>query len=66
MSEVKTCLKCKGEMKTGDMVSYGGVRLIKPGDIRGDAVRAYYCIQCGYIELYKDPSSKEPWRKKRR
>lgn len=63
MSELKNCPKCRGEMKIGNIVSYGGVRVVKPGDIRGDAVQAFYCIQCGYIELYKEPSNKEPWRK---
>jgi hypothetical protein len=28
----------------------------------GDGVEAFYCQDCGFIELYKEPSTKEPKR----
>ena len=41
----------------------GDIRILKTGDLYGDRICAYYCENCGFIELYKEPSSKEPWRK---
>jgi predicted nucleic-acid-binding Zn-ribbon protein len=65
MSEGKKCPKCGGEMKRGSLVSYGKVRVLKEGDLQGDGIQTYYCRNCGFVELYKEPSSKEPWRFKR-
>jgi hypothetical protein len=38
------------------------VRILKPGDLSGDLVTAFYCRECGFVEFYKKLSSKEPWR----
>jgi predicted nucleic-acid-binding Zn-ribbon protein len=48
MSEVKKCLKCGGEMKNA-----------KIGDLRGDRALAFYCKNCGFIELYKEMKGKK-------
>jgi len=61
-SQVEKCPKCGGEMKSGKVASYRDVRILKQGDLQGDAVYAFYCRDCGFIELYKEPSTKEPWR----
>ena len=60
--EHEKCPKCGGTMREGSLGSSGGVRVLKSGDIHGDAVTVYYCENCGFIELYKEPSTKEPWR----
>ena len=59
MSEAKKCPKCSGEMKSGRAPNF---RIMKEGDLQGDAVRAFYCRDCGFVEFYKEPSTKEPWR----
>jgi YgiT-type zinc finger domain-containing protein len=60
MSEVKKCPKCGGEMVSGQVTR--DVRIRKQGDLVGDNVYALFCRDCGFIELYKEPSTKEPWR----
>jgi len=57
--EVRKC-KCGGEMIAGTVTR--DVRIAKQGDLIGDNINAFYCRNCGFIELYKQPSSKEPWR----
>jgi hypothetical protein len=42
------------------------VRILKTGDLCGDLVTAFYCKECGFVELYKKPSSREPLRCKER
>lgn len=59
-SQAGECPKCGGEMIEGTTSNY--VRILKPGDMSGDLVDAFYCRECGFIEFYKKPSSKEPWR----
>jgi len=54
------CPKCGGEMIEGTTSNY--VRILKPGDFSGDLVSALYCRECGFVEFYKEPSTKEPWR----
>jgi len=60
--EVNKCPKCGGEMKSG--MTSGYFRILKQGDLTGDRANALYCSNCGFVELYKEPSTKEPrrWR----
>jgi hypothetical protein len=37
-------------------------RILKEGDMYGDTARVSYCRECGFVELYKDASTKESWR----
>jgi predicted nucleic-acid-binding Zn-ribbon protein len=60
MDETKKCPKCGGEMMHGDVTR--DVRILKQGDFVGDKVYAFYYRDCGFVELYKEPSTKEPWR----
>ncbi len=48
---------------TGGVIS-GNLRIVKQGDLMGDRMNVYYCMDCGFIELYKEASTKEPrrWR----
>lgn len=41
---------------------HGDFRIQKQGDFYGDRVHAFYCRECGFTELYKEPSTKETWR----
>ncbi len=59
-SRAGRCPKCRGEMIQGEASNY--VRILKPGDLSGDQVTAFYCRECGFVEFYKYASSKEPWR----
>jgi hypothetical protein len=59
-SQASDCPKCGGEMIEGMTTNY--VRILKPGDFSGDLVATFYCRECGFVEFYKKPSSKEPWR----
>lgn len=63
-SQASDCPKCGGEMIEGMTTNY--VRILKPSDLSGDLVAVFYCRQCGFVEFYKKPSSKEPWRWQRR
>ncbi len=47
-------------MKPGSV--HGEFRILKEGDIYGDRALAFYCKDCGFVELYKEPSTKEFWR----
>jgi len=40
----------------------GDFRIVKESDLVGDRTSVFYCRQCGYVELYKEASTKEPWR----
>jgi YgiT-type zinc finger domain-containing protein len=60
MKQVGKCPKCGGEMKSGKPSQ--DFRILKEGDLMGDGVEALYCQDCGFIELYKEPSTKEPKR----
>jgi len=60
MNDVKKCPKCSGEMVSGEVTR--DVRIRKQGDLVGDNMHAFFCRKCGFIELYKEPSTKEPWR----
>lgn len=63
MSETGNCPKCRGAMQRG-YVS-GDFRIKKRGDVVGDRMDILYCRECGFIEFYKEASTKEPWRWKR-
>jgi predicted nucleic-acid-binding Zn-ribbon protein len=58
--QVGKCPKCGGEMKTGRPSQ--DFRILKEGDLVGDRAEAFYCQDCGFVELYKEPSTKEPRR----
>lgn len=60
-SEGIKCPKCGGEMKKGKGLAggYGIMRFVKLGDLRGDMTFAFYCKNCGYIELYKEIKQKK-------
>jgi predicted nucleic-acid-binding Zn-ribbon protein len=60
ISQAGDCPKCGGEMIVGMTTNY--IRILKQGDLTGDLVSAFYCRECGFVEFYKKPSSKEPWR----
>ena len=59
-SGARRCPKCGGEMIQGETTNY--VRILKPGDLSGDLVAVFYCRECGFVEFYKNASSKEQWR----
>jgi ribosomal protein S27AE len=55
--DVKKCPKCGGVMERGKMNVYGGVSIIPKGRgvfSSGDRVFLYYCVKCGFVELYKE------------
>jgi predicted nucleic-acid-binding Zn-ribbon protein len=59
MTVAKTCPKCSGKMREGTEEVFGNVfgcsRNVKYlGKLQGNRIRAYYCEDCGYIELYKE------------
>jgi predicted RNA-binding Zn-ribbon protein involved in translation (DUF1610 family) len=54
------CPKCGAEMKSG--TTSGDFRILKQGDLVGDRANAFYCSDCGFVELYKEPSTREPRR----
>ena len=58
--EVMKCPKCRGEMRSGSVA--GNFRILKEGDLYGDMARVFYCGVCGFVELYKEPSTKESGR----
>ena len=58
--EPNKCPKCGGEMKSG--TTSGDFRILKQGDMVGDRANALYCSDCGFVELYKEPSTREPRR----
>jgi len=58
--QVDKCPKCGGEMKSGRPSQ--DFRILKEGDLVGDRAEAFYCQECGFVELYKEPSMKEPRR----
>jgi len=62
MSEIDVvkCPKCGGQMNSGSVA--GNFRILKAGDLYGDRARVFFCRNCGFVELYKEPSVKEPWR----
>jgi len=65
VSEERTlkCSKCGGEMRRGSVS--GDFRIRKEGDLVGDQAHAFYCRDCGFVELFKEPSTLEPWRLQR-
>lgn len=56
-SDAYKCPKCRGEMKSG--TTAGDFRILKQGDLMGDRANVLYCQDCGFVELYKEPSTKE-------
>ncbi len=58
--ETRKCPKCGGQMGLGRVT--GDFRIIKEGDLVGDRTSVIYCKRCGYVEFYKEASTKEPWR----
>jgi len=59
-SEGRKCPKCGGNMQPGSVPS--DFRILKSGDLYGDRVSVLYCLKCGFVELYKEPSTRETWR----
>jgi predicted RNA-binding Zn-ribbon protein involved in translation (DUF1610 family) len=57
------CPKCGGEMKPGRLAT--NFRILKPNDWYGDPATVYYCENCGFVELYKEPSTRKPQRETR-
>lgn len=54
--EDKTCPKCGSNMQ-GDkhLQSLGSeTELVERNGFLGDKVKVFYCLQCGYIELYRE------------
>jgi predicted nucleic-acid-binding Zn-ribbon protein len=52
--ETKKCPKCDGEMVNDkDLGSYGELTLKSKDQFLGDTVLTFYCVICGYIELYR-------------
>lgn len=47
-------------MESGSV--HGDFRILKQGDLYGDRALVSYCRDCGFVELYKEASSKESWR----
>jgi predicted nucleic-acid-binding Zn-ribbon protein len=60
MKQVGKCPKCSGEMRSGRPSQ--DFRILKEGDLVGDRAEVLYCEYCGFVEFYKEPSSKEPKR----
>jgi len=60
LGERVKCPKCGGAMEYG--TTSGDFRILKSGDLVGDRASAFYCLKCGYVELYKEASTKEPQR----
>jgi predicted nucleic-acid-binding Zn-ribbon protein len=59
MSEVKKCPKCSREMvKAHRLVAHtkllASVSLAKEGALVGERIIPFYCVNCGYIEFYKE------------
>ena len=57
-----TCPKCSNKMTKGEIPSTGlnsVLKLKKYGDVRGDDIIAFYCENCGFIELYTSKFFKE-------
>lgn len=54
------CPKCGGEMKPGRLSN--NFRILKANDWYGDPALALYCENCGFVELYKEPSTRESQR----
>ena len=59
--QVGKCPKCGGEMKPARIPT--NFRILKSNDWYGDPAVAFYCQDCGFIELYKEPSTGEPRRR---
>jgi predicted nucleic-acid-binding Zn-ribbon protein len=50
----RKCPKCNSEMLSDRILaSYTPVSLVKEGQFTGDDVKAHYCSNCGFIELYR-------------
>lgn len=54
------CPKCGGAMASGTVS--GNLRILKQGDLVGDRADVLYCRDCGFVELYKEPSTRETRR----
>ena len=59
--EAKKCPKCSSKMEKGARITSAtrgwiphAVTLAKEGDLFGDKIIPFYCIDCGYVELYKE------------
>jgi predicted nucleic-acid-binding Zn-ribbon protein len=59
VSEIKKCPKCSGEM-AGDkrLGSYTEITLKKEDQFIGDTILTFYCVNCGYMELYREEKKK--------
>jgi predicted nucleic-acid-binding Zn-ribbon protein len=55
LTPTKKCPKCGSEMVNDkDLGSYGELTLKNKDQFLGDNVLTYYCVKCGYIELYRE------------
>jgi predicted nucleic-acid-binding Zn-ribbon protein len=53
--ENKTCPKCGGEMACDrHLGSYTEIMLKKGEQFLGDWIKVFYCVNCGFIELYRE------------
>jgi predicted nucleic-acid-binding Zn-ribbon protein len=55
MQEAKKCPRCRSRMERGSSLgTYGGITMLKKGDLVGDKIIPFYCNNCGYVELYNE------------
>ena len=59
MNEPKKCPKC-GQEIAGDkrLASYTEITLKNEQEYIGDTVLPFYCVNCGYMELYCEEEKK--------
>ena len=58
--EVKTCPKCGSTMQSDKHLQALGseLELVSKIAFLGDKIRVHYCENCGYMELYRQGTSK--------
>lgn len=54
--EDKTCPKCDSNMQSDKHLQSLGseTELVSKNGFLGDKVKVFYCVKCGYIELYRE------------
>jgi predicted nucleic-acid-binding Zn-ribbon protein len=51
----KKCPKCSSEMLQDRSIgTYTEITLKKEGEFLGERIRVFYCLSCGFIELYRN------------
>ena len=55
-SNPEKCSKCGGQLREDRhlQVLNSEVELVEKEAFLGDKLRAFYCEQCGYVELYRE------------